>query len=100
MMVEQERKYHIVQLPDGREVKANILTEEDMAQRMAEFEAKYGMTSREFAPKWNNLELECTADYFGWAMDCDYMARAHGIEELRTFSKTRPRKRVAEEWKI
>ena len=86
-MIEQERKYHIIQLPDGREVKANILTKEDMAQRMAEFEAKYGMTSQEFAGKWSVIELECTADRFRWAMDCDYMAEAHGIEELATFSR-------------
>ena len=99
-MIEQRRKYHIFRLSNGQEVKAEILTREDFEQRLVDFETKYGMTSQEFAPKWNNLELECTADYFDWAMDCDYMARAHGIEELRTFSKTRSQSRVAEEWKI
>ena len=92
-MVDQKQRYKTFKLSDGREVKAKILTREDIERKLVEFEAKYGMSSREFAPKWNDLELECTADYFDWAMDCDYMARAHGIKELATFSKTRPRRR-------
>ena len=101
-MVEQKQRYKTFKLSNGQEVKveAKTLTREDVEQELAEFEAKYGMTSAEFAPKWNNLELECTADYFDWAMGCDYMARAHGIEELRTLSKTRSQRRIAEEWKI
>ena len=85
-MVEQKQQYHIFRLANGQEVKARRLFREDIEKELAEFEAKYGMSSKEFAPKWNNLELECTADYFDWAMDCDYMAKVHGIEELRTFS--------------
>ena len=88
-MVEQKQKYHIFRLPDGREIKAKILTREDIEQKLVEFEAKYGMSSREFAPKWNNLELECTADYFDWAMYCDSMASKYGITELTTFSARR-----------
>ena len=67
-MVEQKRKpkYHIFRLSDGREVKANILTKEDMAQRIAKLEAKYGMTSHEFMGKWTGGELECVDDYFRW----------------------------------
>ena len=66
-MVEQKRKYHVFRLSDGREVKAKILTREDIEQRLAGFEAKYGMTSQEFFRKWEDLELECADDYFDWA---------------------------------
>ena len=99
-MIEQKPKNTTIKLINGQVIKVNHLPKEDVNRKLANYEAKYGMTSQEFAPKWNNLELECTADYFDWAMDCDYMARAHGIEELRTFSKTRSQSRVAEEWKI
>ena len=90
-MVDQKQQYRTFKLANGQEVRveAKTLTREDIEQELAEFEAKYGMTSKEFAPKWNSLELECTADYFDWAMDCDYMARVHGIKDLGTFSKTR-----------
>ena len=70
-MVDQKQKYHMFRLPDGREVKANILTREDMAQRIAEFETKYGMTSQEFMGKWTRGELDCAVlDYFRWESYC------------------------------
>ena len=96
-MVEQKRKYKIFKLANGQEVKveAKTLTREDIERELAEFEAKYGMSSEEFAGKWKRGELECTDDYFDWAMNCKYMARAHGIKELEI-----PRRHVAEEWKI
>ena len=99
-MVIQKRKTYTKTTPMGHEVTVTELTRGDIEQRLAKFEAKYGMTSQEFAPKWNNLELECTADYFDWAMDCDDMAMVHGIKELATFSKTRSRSGSAEEWKL
>ena len=67
-MVEQKQRYKIFRLSNGQEVKAKILTEEDIEQRLAKFEAKYGMTSQEFIGKWKRGELECADDYFDWSM--------------------------------
>ena len=59
------------------------LSREDVERELAEFEAKYGMTSQEFARKWNRGELDCgVMDYFDWSGDCDYMASEHGVKEL------------------
>ena len=70
-MVDQKQKYHIFRLPDGREVKARRLFEEDMEQRIAELEVKHGMTSQEFMSKWNRGELDCAImDYFRWEAYC------------------------------
>ena len=94
-MVDQKQQHRTFKLANGQEVEAKTLTKEDIEQELAEFEAKYGMTSEEFAGKWKRFELECTHDYITWAMNCKYMARAHGIEELSI-----PSSGVAEEWKI
>ena len=96
-MVEQKQKHKTFRLPNGQEIKAEVktLTKEDIELELAEFEAKYGMSSEEFAYKWKNRELKCTADYFDWAMNCNYMAEAHGFKELEI-----PRDTIAEEWKI
>ena len=83
-MVDQKRKTYTKATPMGHEVKVIELTREDIEQELAEFEAKYGMSSREFADKWNRGEMDCAVmDYFDWAGDCDYMAEEHGIERLR-----------------
>ena len=83
-MVEQKRKTYTKTTPMGHEVTVTELTREDVEQELAEFEAKYGMSSEEFAAKWNRGEMDCAAmDYFDWAGDCDYMAEAHGIKKLR-----------------
>lgn len=94
-MVEQKQKTYTKTTPMGHEVTVTELTREDIEQELADFEAKYGMSSEEFAGKWKRLELECTHDYITWAMDCDYMARAHGVKELSI-----PSRGVGEEWKI
>ena len=93
-MVEQKRKTYMKKTPGGREIPVTYLTKEDVEQELAEFEAKYGMTSREFAGKWKRLELECTHDYITWMMNCRYMA-AHGVKELEI-----PYRSGGEEWKV
>ena len=65
-MVDQKPKYKTVRLPNGQEIKASLLSKEDVEKRIAKFEAKYGMTSHEFIGKWKRGELECIDDYFRW----------------------------------
>lgn len=80
-MVEQKQKpkYKTYKFSNGQEVKANILTRGDIEQRLAKFESKYDMTSQEFIGKWKRLELECTADYFDWAMYCRLMEKRQKV---------------------
>ena len=95
-MVEQKQKTYQKTTPMGHEVTVTELTREDIEQELAEFEAKYGMTSREFAARWNRGEMDCAVmDYFDWAGNCKYMSRVHGIKELEI-----PDRSVAQEWKI
>ena len=59
------------------------ISSEDIERELAEFEAKYGMSSEEFAVKWNRGELDCAVmDYFNWAGNCSYMYRK-GVEALK-----------------
>ena len=83
-MVEQKRKSYTKTTPMGHEITVTEMSREDIEQELAEFEAKYGMTSEEFAGKWNRGEMDCAVmDYFDWAEDCDYMAEEHGLGKLR-----------------
>ena len=83
-MVEQKRKTHTKTTPMGHEITVTEMSREDIEQELAEFEAKYGMTSEEFVGKWNRGEMDCAVmDYFDWAGDCDYMAEEHSVEKLR-----------------
>ena len=83
-MVDQKRKTYTRTTPMGHEMTVTEMSREDIEQELAEFEAKYGMTSAEFAGKWNRGEMDCAVmDYFDWAGDCDYMAEEHEFEELR-----------------
>ncbi len=95
-MVDQKRKTYTKTTPMGHEVTVTEMSREDIEQEIAEFEAKYGMSSQEFAGKWKRGELDCAVmDYFDWAGDCKYMSRVHGIEELEI-----PDRGVSGEWKI
>lgn len=59
------------------------ISSEDIERELAEFEAKYGMSSEEFAAKWNRGELDCAVmDYFNWAGNCSYM-HGKGVEALK-----------------
>ena len=82
-MVEQKQRYKTFKLSNGQEVKARILTREDIEQRLAEFEAKYAMTSQEFIRKWKGGELKCADDYFDWAMHYDSWRRARNKESAK-----------------
>ena len=96
-MVEQKSKTYTKTTPMGNELTVTEMSREDIEQELAEFEAKYGMTSVEFAGKWNRGEMDCAVmDYFDWAMNCKYMARVQGIKEL----EIPDRDGVAQEWNI
>ena len=59
------------------------LTEDDLRRSLREFEAKYGMTSKEFVKRWSAGELDCAVmDYFKWESCCYSLARVYGEEEL------------------
>ena len=66
-MVDQKRKNYTKTTPMGHEIEVTELSREDIEKELAEFEAKYGMTSQEFAAKWNRGEMDCAVmDYFDW----------------------------------
>ena len=81
-MVEQMQKGYTITTPTGIEVPVTYMSKEDIEREMAEFEAKYGMSSAEFASKWSTGELYCAQDFFDWAADCEYMFVRHGLKEL------------------
>jgi len=82
-MVEQKEKSYTITTPRGYEMTVIHMSREDVERELACFEAKYGMSSREFAAKWNAGELDCAVmDYFDWAWYCSYMARKAGIKEM------------------
>ena len=83
-MVEQKQKSYTTTTPMGHEINVIPMSKDDVERKIAEFEAKYGMTSAEFAAKWNRGELDCAVmDYFEWEGYCDYMAEEHDVRELK-----------------
>ena len=70
-MVEQKEKGYTITTPMGHEVTVRQLSQMDVENKLAEFEVKYGMSSAEFAAKWNSGELDCAVrDYFKWVGYC------------------------------
>ena len=82
-MVEQKQKGYTITTPMGIEVPVRRLSQEDVENKLAEFETKYGMSSAEFAAKWNAGELDCAVrDYFKWVGYCR-ISYKRGYTELR-----------------
>ncbi|MXY46574.1 MAG: cell division protein ZapA [Chloroflexi bacterium] len=82
-MVDQKHRTYTITTPKGHEVPVRRLSKKDVENKIAEFEAKYGMSSREFAAKWNAGELDCAVrDYFKWVGYCHIMHK-RGCAELR-----------------
>ena len=80
---ENPRRYTLI-TESGYEVTVERLTEGDLRRNLREFEAKYGMTSKEFVKLWSAGELDCAVmDYFEWEACCDSLARVYGEDELR-----------------
>ena len=81
--VETPRRYTLM-TESGYEITVKRLTEDDLRRNLREFEAKYGMSSKEFVKRWSGGELDCAVmDYFDWEFYCDSLARVYGEEELR-----------------
>ena len=82
-MLNAKDKTYTIRTPKGHRVQVIRISSEDIERELAEFEAKYGMSSEEFAAKWNRGELDCAVmDYFDWAGNCSYM-HGKGIEALK-----------------
>ena len=80
---EKPRRYTVM-TESGYEITVTRLTEDDLRRNLREFEAKYGMTSKEFVKRWSAGELDCAVmDYFDWEFYCDSLARVYGEEELK-----------------
>ena len=57
--------------------------EEDVKLKLAEFEAKYGMTSEEFSRRWNQGELDCgVRDFIAWVGYC-HAASKNDVDGLK-----------------
>ena len=79
---EKPRRYTLM-TESGCEITVKRLTEDDLRRNLREFEAKYGMTSKEFVKRWSGGELDCAVmDYFKWESCCCSLARVYGEEEL------------------
>ena len=80
---EKPRRYTLT-TESGCEVTVKRLTEDDLRRNLREFDAKYGMMSKEFVKRWSGGELDCAVmDYFEWEACCDSLARVYGEEDLR-----------------
>ena len=80
---EKPRRYTLI-TELGYEITVERLTEDDLRRSLREFEAKYGMTSKEFVKRWSAGDLDCAVmDYFEWEACCDSLARVYGEEELK-----------------
>ena len=74
---------YIITTEQGYEITVNHLTEDDLRRSLGEFEAKYGMTSKEFVRRWSRGDLDCAVmDYFDWEFYCDGLARLYGEKDL------------------
>ena len=69
-MTRRSRRYKI-ETPGGHTIDVRRMSEEDIKFKLAEFEAKYGMTSEEFSRRWNRGELDCgVRDFIAWVAYC------------------------------
>jgi hypothetical protein len=82
-MVDQKQDAYTITTPIGHEVTVTRLSQKDVEREMAEIEAKYGVSSAEFAAMWNRGDLDCSIrDYFKWVGYCR-ISYKRGRSELR-----------------
>ena len=80
---ETKPRSYTIMSKSGYEITVTHLTEDDLRRSLREFEAKYGMTSKEFVKRWSGGELDCAVmDYFEWEDCCDWLAQVYGEEDL------------------
>lgn len=67
----------------GYEIEVIRMSKEDAVRKLAEFEARNGMTSSEFMHKWNHggLQGDCR-EYVDWAGYCQ-LASEFGFDDLK-----------------
>ena len=66
-----QSKQYTVRTSEGHSIAVTRMSEEDVRQRLADFEAKYGMTSEEFSRRWSRGELDCgVRDFVAWIGYC------------------------------
>lgn len=81
-MVEQKQKSYTITTPRGHEMTVIHMSREDIELEIAEFEARYGMSSVEFLAKGRRGELGCLDDFFEWEGHCEHLAIKYGVKEL------------------
>lgn len=59
----------------GTEIRKRVLSSEDVEKQLQTFEARYGMSSKDFYVKFNRGELGDQRDYLKWASLYDISAR-------------------------
>ena len=81
-MIERKDSYKI-KTALGYEIEVVRMSKEDIAQKLAEFEARHSMTSSEFMHKWNHggLSGDCR-EHIDWAGYCE-LASEYGSDELK-----------------
>ena len=73
-MIERKNNYKI-KTALGYEIEVIHESKEDVARKLAEFEAKYGMTSKEFITKYNSCQFEEeNLEFMDWAWYYDAAA--------------------------
>lgn len=73
-MIEQKKSYTI-KTAKGYEIEVIHESKEDVARKLAEFEAKYGMTSKEFITKYNSCQFkEENLEFMDWVWYYDATA--------------------------
>ena len=72
-------KDYSIELESGHKVKVKKLSKEDVKQKLSEFEKKYGMTSYDFAVKYNSCGFEEeNPEFMDW-ISYYYMAGTLGL---------------------
>ena len=66
---EKPRRYTLT-TESGCEVTVERLTEDDLRRSLRGFEAKYGMTSKEFVKRWSGGEPDCAV--MEWEACCAF----------------------------
>ena len=81
-MIEQKAT-QIIKTDMGYEIKVTRMSKDDVVRKLAEFEARNGVTSKEFMYKWNHGDLQGDCrEHVDWAGYCQ-LASEFGFDELK-----------------
>ena len=81
-MIEQKDD-QTIKMANGYEIKVTRMSKDDVVWKLAEFEARNGMSSSEFIRKWNHggLQGDCR-EHVDWAGYCQ-LASEFGLDGLK-----------------